>query len=359
MDERFQNKDSKRILEDIRRIVTRQWTIMCICGGQTHVVVKHELDLALPAQLKLVHGPGCAVCLTPVETVDKALAVTTVPGTILCIPGEILRAPGSTGNLLDTRNAGADIRVIYSSLDAVSIACEHPEAEVVLMATGFENAAPPTALALYRAQEAGVRNFSVLGEYLRFTPALDELLSTPDNGINGILAAGHASTVAGYGECEPIAQRYNTPIVLTGLDPLDIIEATYRCVRQLEDGRAEVESTSTCSTPRKGDPATQFLVDSVFLQSPSRWRSFGDVAAGALRLRSRFAFFDAELRFGLENLSATEPAECLAGAVLRGEIQPNDCPCFGDTCTPDHPVGPCMVSSRGACAAHYRYRRGE
>jgi hydrogenase expression/formation protein HypD len=359
MDDYPNGKNSERVLEDIRRIISRQWTLMCICGGQTHVVVKHDIDLAFPDQLNLVHGPGCAVCVTPLETVDKALAITKTPGTILCTPGEMLRAPGSASNLMEARSAGADVRVVYSPLDAVSIACKHPESEVVFLAAGFENGAAPTALAVYRAHEVKLRNFSLLGGYLRLTPALELLLSAEGNRVNGIVGAGHAATLAGYSEYEPLARSHETPVVLAGLDPLDILEASFRCVKQLEEGRAEVESTQSCSIPRRGDPATQFLVESVFSQTSCRWRGFGEVPQGALRLRSRFAGFDAETRFGLAGLIAEEPAGCMAGAVLRGEILPSQCPCFDHACTPEHPVGPGMVSSRGTCAADYRYRRPE
>jgi hydrogenase expression/formation protein HypD len=346
----------RRAAEAVRRAAVRPWTLMEVCGGQTHSILRFGLDRLLPPTVTLLHGPGCPVCVTPMETVDLALAVAAVPGVTFCSFGDMLRVPGSRGDLLAAKARGADVRVVYSPLDALALARRRPDRSVVFFAVGFETTAPAAALAVQKAAREGIANFSLLVAHVLVPPALEALLSAPDNRVQGLLAAGHVCTVAGYREYEPIAARYRLPIVVTGFEPLDILEGVLMCVRQLESGRCAVENQYARSVRRDGNRAAADAVRKVFRVVPRRWRGLGAIPASGLALSEEFAAFDAERRFALPAVRAEEPSECRAGDVLRGVRRPTECPAFGRRCTPESPLGAPMVSSEGACAAYFKYR---
>jgi hydrogenase expression/formation protein HypD len=341
----------------IRRITTRPWTLMEICGGQTHAIVKFGLDELLPPEIRLVHGPGCPVCVTPVELIDKAVAIAARPEVIFCSFGDMLRVPGTQRDLLTVKAAGGDVRIVYSPLDALKLAQEHPDRQVVFFAVGFETTAPANAMAVYQAQRQGVTNFSILVSHVLVPPAMEAILDSPLNQVQGFLAAGHVCTVMGYTEYEPIARQYRVPIVVTGFEPLDILHGVYMCVKQLEEGRAEVENQYSRAVRRAGNQRAQQLVGEVFQVVHRKWRGVGEIPHSGLGLRAAYTVFDAELRFELAEYTAEESPECISGLVLRGVKKPHECPAFGTRCTPERPLGAPMVSSEGACAAYYRYRR--
>lgn len=347
---------ARRYADAIVRTVTRPWTLMEVCGGQTHAIVRFGIDALLPEELTLVHGPGCPVCVTPVEYVDKAIELAGRPDITLCSYGDMLRVPGSDADLLAAKSRGGDVRVVYSPTDAVAIARSEPEREVVFFAVGFETTAPANAMAAVLARREGLGNFSMLVSHVLVPPAINALLDDPGSRIDGFLAAGHVCTIMGFDEYEPIAASRRVPIVVTGFEPLDILEGVYRCVRQLEDGRAEVENQYARAVRREGNRAALATMREVFQVVPRRWRGIGDIADSGLGLCGAYADFDAEARFGAVRLEAEDAGECLSGRVLRGECRPTDCPAFGTRCTPEHPLGVTMVSSEGACAAYYRYR---
>jgi len=345
--------------EAIARATTRPWTIMEVCGGQTHAIVKFGVDTLLPPAVTLVHGPGCPVCVTPVEMLDRAIEVASRPEVIFCSFGDMLRVPGSARDLLSVKAAGGDVRIVYSPLDAVRIAREHPARQVVFFAVGFETTAPVNAMAVIQARRQGLANFSVLVSHVLVPPALEAILAAPHNRVQGVLAAGHVCTVMGYTEYEPIARGYRVPIVVTGFEPVDILQGVYMCVRQLEEGRAVVENQYTRSVRREGNqPAVRFIRE-VFRVRHRKWRGIGEIPHSGLALTEDYAAFDAEARFGVADLTADESPECRSGLVLQGVMKPPECPAFGGRCTPEHPLGATMVSSEGACAAYYRYRRLE
>jgi hydrogenase expression/formation protein HypD len=355
-DEYRDGKSAQAFAAAIARIATRPWMLMEVCGGQTHAIVRYGIDRLLPPGVELVHGPGCPVCVTPVEYVDKAIEIAERPGVILCSFGDMLRVPGTAGDLLAAKSRGADVRVVYSPLDAVAIARDAPEREVVFFAVGFETTAPANAMAAFRAKQEGIRNFSMLVSHVLVPPAIRAILDAPSNRIQGFLAAGHVCTVMGYAEYEPIAVDYRVPIVVTGFEPVDILEGIYLCVRQLETGRAEVENQYSRSVRRKGNETAQQVMREVFRVIPRRWRGIGEIAESGLGLAGAYAAFDAERRFGSVSPECAAANGCISGAVLRGERKPPECPAFGTRCTPDRPLGVTMVSSEGACAAYYRYR---
>ena len=350
---------ARRLAREITRTVTHPWTLMEVCGGQTHAIVRFGIDELLPPGLTLVHGPGCPVCVTPVEYVDKAIEIAGRPGVILCSFGDMLRVPGTHGDLLAAKSRGGDVRVVYSPLDAVALAHTEPDREVVFFAVGFETTAPANAMAAYRARQEGLGNFSMLASHVLVPPAMRTILEAPTSRIEGFLAAGHVCTVMGYEEYEPIAARYRVPIVVTGFEPVDILEGVLLCVRQLEAGRAEVENQYSRSVRRAGNEVAQRVMGEVFRVIPRRWRGIGDIAESGLGLAEAYRDFDAESRFGPVRVDDEAAGECISGLVLRGERKPVDCPAFGNRCTPEHPLGVTMVSSEGACAAYYRYRRAE
>jgi hydrogenase expression/formation protein HypD len=343
----------------LRRITTRPWTLMEVCGGQTHAIVKFGVDELLPPEVTLVHGPGCPVCVTPLELIEKAIEIASTPGVIFCSFGDMLRVPGRTNDLLTVKARGGDVRIVYSPLDAVAIARRHPDREVVFFAVGFETTAPANAMAVYQAARSGLTNFSMLVSHVLVPPAMEAILASPKRRVQGFLAAGHVCTVMGYMEYEPLVARYRTPIVVTGFEPLDILQGVYMCVKQLEDGRAEVENQYVRAVRRGGNAAAQQLVREVFRVVPRKWRGVGEIPESGLALAGRYETFDAELRFGIAGHTADEPTECCSGQIMQGLMKPHECPAFGRRCTPDHPLGATMVSSEGACAAYYRYRRWE
>ncbi len=340
----------------LARITTRPWTIMEVCGGQTHAIMKFGVDTLLPAGVTLVHGPGCPVCVTPLELIDKAIALAARPDVMFTSFGDMLRVPGSTRDLLAVKAAGGDVRIVYSPLDAVRLAREHPEREVVFFAVGFETTAPANAMAVAQAQALGLRNFSLLVSHVCVPPAMEAILSSPRNRVQGFLAAGHVCTVMGYTEYEPIAARYRVPIVVTGFEPLDLLQGIYMCVTQLEAGQATVENQYARAVRREGTLAAQQLIREVFTVVPRKWRGIGEIPASGLGLKTRYADFDAERRFNLTAQDVDEPADCRSGLILQGVCKPDACPAFATSCTPEHPLGATMVSTEGACAAYYRYR---
>ena len=348
---------SRGLIARIRELATRRWVLMEVCGGQTHTIVRQGLDQLLGDAVEMIHGPGCPVCVTPLEQIDKALRLAADPSVIFTSFGDMLRVPGSECDLLQIRARGGEVRVVYSPLDALEIAIRNPAKQVVFFAVGFETTAPANAMAVWRARDLGVRNFSILVSHVTVPPAIRALLTAPDNRVQGFLAAGHVCTVMGWTEYEPIAARYRVPIIVTGFEPVDIIEGIYLAVRQLEEGRHEVENQYVRSVRREGTPPARNLVAEVFRLVNRQWRGIGEIPASGLALREEFADFDAEYRFGLESLQVKEPSECRAGDVLRGRIKPHQCPAFGTRCTPERPLGAPMVSSEGACAAYYQYGR--
>jgi hydrogenase expression/formation protein HypD len=348
---------ARALAERIARTATRPWTLMEVCGGQTHAIVRYGIDALLPPGLTLVHGPGCPVCVTPVEYVDKAIEIAERPGVILCSFGDMLRVPGGAGDLLAAKSRGADVRAVYSPLDALAAARAHPDRQVVFFAVGFETTAPANAMAAYRAKREGLGNFSMLVSHVLVPPALHAIQQAPGNRIQGFLAAGHVCTVMGYEEYEPIAQRYRVPIVVTGFEPLDILEGVWLCVRQLEAGRAAVENQYSRSVRRDGNASARRIIEEVFRVIPRRWRGIGDIAESGLGLAEAYAGFDAERRFSPVSMEDEASGECISGLVLRGERKPTECPAFGTRCTPERPLGVTMVSGEGACAAYYRYGR--
>jgi hydrogenase expression/formation protein HypD len=348
---------ARALVDRIHRTATRRWTLMEVCGGQTHTIVKQGIDEVLTGAVEMIHGPGCPVCVTPLEQIDRALHLARRPGVVFTSFGDMLRVPGSTTDLLQVRAEGGDVRVVYSPLDAVEIARNNPGREVVFFAVGFETTAPANAMAVWRARELGVRNFSVLVSHVTVPPAMVAILEARDHRVQGFLAAGHVCTVMGWTEYEPMAARYEVPIVVTGFEPLDILEGIWMTVRQLEEGRHEVENQYVRSVRREGNPRAQDLVNRVFQVVDRGWRGIGVIPSSGLGLRPDFFDYDAERKFGLDGIRADEPPECRAGEVLRGRIKPLQCPAFGTSCTPERPLGAPMVSSEGACAAYHAFGR--
>ncbi len=350
-------KLARTLVERIKATATRRWTLMEVCGGQTHTIVKQGIHDVLSEAVEMIHGPGCPVCVTPLVQIDRALHLAGRPDVIFTSFGDMLRVPGSDCDLFQVRARGGDVRIVYSPLDAVELAIANPDKEVVFFAVGFETTAPANAMAVWRARELGVPNFSVLVSHVTVPPAMVAILDAPDNRVQGFLAAGHVCTVMGWTEYEPLAQRYRVPIVVTGFEPLDILEGIWMAIRQLEESRHEVENQYVRSVRREGNELAQELVGRVFEIVDRGWRGIGVIPSSGLGLRPDFARWDAEKKFALDFIQAEEPEECLAGDVLRGRIKPYECPAFGDTCTPESPLGAPMVSSEGACAAYHNFGR--
>jgi hydrogenase expression/formation protein HypD len=353
----YRDADMARCLsEALHNVVTRDWTIMEICGGQTHSIVRFGLEELLPKQVTLVHGPGCPVCVTPLEIIDKALAISSMPGVIFCSFGDMLRVPGSTTDLLSVKATGGDIRIVYSPLDALKIARENPQSKVVFFAVGFETTAPANAMAVYQAKEQGIDNFSILVAHVLVPPAMEAILSSSVCCVQGFLAAGHVCSVMGWREYEPIAAKYKVPIIVTGFEPVDILQGILMCVKQLEAGQTEVENQYERAVSRIGNETAQNTINKVFEVVNRKWRGIGEIGSSGLGLRSEYSHFDAEKVFEVSRISADEPKECMSGQVLQGLMKPHECPAFGKICTPEHPLGAPMVSSEGACSAYFRYR---
>ena len=334
----------------------RPWTLMEVCGGQTHSILKYGIDRMLPEGIELIHGPGCPVCVTPLEYIDKAIEIASRPEAILCSFGDMLRVPGSRGDLLLARAEGGDVRSLYSPLDALQVARENPNREVVFFSVGFETTAPATAMAVWQARQSGLRNFSTLVSHVRVPPAMEALLDAPGCRIQGFLAAGHVCTVMGVSEYEPIAAARQIPIVVTGFEPVDLLAGIYRCIEMLETGRSGVENEYRRLVRPDGNPSARDLMATVYRVIDRTWRGLGIIPESGLGLAEDFAEFDAERRFRLSVGRVPEPADCQSGRVLQGLIRPDQCPAFGSRCTPEHPLGATMVSSEGACAAYHRYR---
>ncbi len=356
MDEYRDPKFAMQLSREIHRITTRPWVLMEVCGGQTHAIVKFGIDELLPKDIELVHGPGCPVCVTPLEMIDRAIALAGRKDMIFCSFGDMLRVPGSNKDLFSVKAEGGDVRIVYSPLDALALAKKNPDKEVVFFAVGFETTAPANAMAVYQAKKDGVRNFSILVSHVLVPPAMEAVLSSNVNRVQAFLAAGHVCVVMGYEEYEPLVQKYKVPIVVTGFEPLDILEGVLMCVKQLEEGRYAVENQYVRSVRKEGNAHARNIVNDVFCVIPKKWRGIGEIPKSGLGLRPLYRDFDAELRFELTDITTQESSECISGLVLQGVKKPNQCPAFGKRCTPDHPLGATMVSSEGACAAYYRYR---
>jgi hydrogenase expression/formation protein HypD len=348
---------AKKLAEQIAGICTRPWTIMEVCGGQTHAIVRFGIDQLLPAFITLVHGPGCPVCVTSVEIIDKAIEIAERREVIFTSFGDMLRVPGRTEDLLSVKARGGDVRMVYSPMDALALAKANPDREVVFFAVGFETTAPANAMAVAEAYRQRIRNFSILVAHVLVPAAIETILSSRGCRVQGFLAAGHVCTIMGSSEYEPIAAKYHVPIVITGFEPLDILDGVRHCIKQLEGGRAEVENAYARAVCPKGNKPAQALVAEVFRVIDRRWRGIGEIVRSGLALSDRYRDYDAELRFGLTGQSAELTTECISGLVLQGLKKPLECPAFGMRCTPDHPLGATMVSGEGACAAYYRYRR--
>ncbi len=354
----FRNGEiAQRMAREIHQVTTRPWKIMEVCGGQTHSIIKNGIDQMLPAGIEMVHGPGCPVCVTPLELIDKALAIAAQPGVIFCSFGDMLRVPGTEGDLFQVKGRGGDVRVVYSPLDAVELAVKNPDKQVVFFGVGFETTAPANAMSVHLAKRRGLKNFSLLVSHVLVPPAIEAILSAPEQQINGFLAAGHVCSVMGYWEYPPLAEKFKVPIVVTGFEPLDLLDGIRRAVIQLEAGRHEVENAYSRVVTFEGNRAAQKLLSEVFEVTDRAWRGIGVIPKSGWKLNAEYREFDAELRFKITGIHTQESPLCHSGEVLRGAIKPAECPAFGKECTPRHPLGATMVSSEGACAAYYNYGR--
>jgi hydrogenase expression/formation protein HypD len=346
----------KNAAVELGRIITRPWALMEICGGQTHSIMRYGIDQLLPPEIELVHGPGCPVCVTPLELIDKALAIASRSDVIFTSYGDMLRVPGSSQDLFSIRASGGDVRVVYSPLDAVKIAQDNPDKQVVFFAIGFETTAPANAMSVLQADTLGLSNFSILVSHVCVPPAMEAILSSPDNRVQAFLAAGHVCAVMGYWEYAPIAKKYNVPIVVTGFEPVDIMQGILATVKQLEEGEAKAGNAYTRAVTFEGNVPAQATINKVFHLLDRKWRGIGTIPMSGWGLRPEFADFDAEKRFNVDHIQPEESPLCIAGQILQGLKKPSDCSAFGRECTPMHPLGATMVSNEGACAAYYRYR---
>jgi hydrogenase expression/formation protein HypD len=354
----YRNEDLvRKTLDEIDKTITQPWVIMEICGGQTHSIVRYGLDQLLPSEIELVHGPGCPVCVTPLEIIDKALAIASQPEVIFTSYGDMLRVPGSGRDLFSVRAQGGDVRVVYSPLDAVKIAQENPEREVVFFAIGFETTAPANAMSVLQAQSLGLKNFSILVSHVCVPPAIRAILGSPQNRVQGFLAAGHVCAVMGYWEYQPLAEEFGVPIVVTGFEPLDIAQGILMTVRQLEEGKTQADNAYKRAVTFEGNKPAQEVIQRVFVDCDRKWRGIGTIPGSGWCLRPELAGYDAENRFEVGEIQPEESPVCIAGLILQGLKKPVDCPAFGNPCTPENPLGATMVSAEGACAAYYRYGR--
>ncbi len=359
VDEFRDSKLTHNLLSEIRRITTQHWVIMEICGGQTHSIMQNGIDQLLPQEIELVHGPGCPVCVTSLELIDKALAIASQPNVIFCSFGDMLRVPGSSKDLFSIRAEGGQVKVVYSPMDAVKIAQANPDKQVVFFAIGFETTAPANAMSVIQAKALGLKNFSILVSQVTVPPAMHAILGSPQNRVQGFLAAGHVCSVMGYWEYPPIAEQHKIPIVVTGFEPIDLLNGILMTVRQLEAGTHSVENAYARVVSFEGNKPAQAILNRTFEVCDRNWRGIGLIPASGWRLRSDFADFDAERRFDVGKIQTHESELCIAGQVLQGRKKPIECPAFGTLCTPENPLGATMVSSEGACAAYYRYHRIE
>ncbi|WP_328883634.1 hydrogenase formation protein HypD [Streptomyces sp. NBC_00299] len=348
---------ARRLLDEIRATATRPWALMEVCGGQTHSIIRHGIDQLLPENVELIHGPGCPVCVTPLDVIDQALEIASRPDVIFCSFGDMLRVPGTDRDLFRVKGEGGDVRVVYSPLDALELARRNPDREVVFFAIGFETTAPANAMAVHQARRLGLSNFSLLVSHVRVPPAIEAIMTSPECRVQGFLAAGHVCSVMGTGEYPGLAERFGVPMVVTGFEPLDILEGIRRAVRQLERGEHRVENAYPRAVREEGNPAAVRMIEEVFEVTDRNWRGIGRIPLSGWRLADAFRAYDAEHRFDVGGIRTEEPAECRSGEVLQGLIKPTECAAFGTTCTPRTPLGATMVSSEGACAAYYLYRR--
>jgi hydrogenase expression/formation protein HypD len=348
---------ARRLLAEIRAAVTRPWVIMEICGGQTHAIMRHGIDQLLPDEITLVHGPGCPVCVTPLETIDRALAIAARPEVIFTSFGDMLRVPGSRDDLLRVKSRGGDVRMVYSPLESLNLARENPEREVVFLAIGFETTAPGNAMALKQAVAEGLTNYSQIVSHVLVPPAMEAILAAPRNRVQGFLAAGHVCAVMGWEEYEPIAERYAVPIVPTGFEPVDILQGILKTVRLLEDATPGVANQYLRAVRQQGNPVARAVMDEVYTICDRKWRGIGTIPASGLGIKPSLAAFNAERKFAVEDITPAEPEICISGEILQGLKKPDACPAFGTQCTPTTPLGATMVSSEGACAAYHRYAR--
>ena len=356
----FSNPDlAKKLVDQIHEVTTRPWAMMEVCGGQTHSIIRHGIDQLLPDEIEMIHGPGCPVCVTPLEMIDRALAVASEPGVIFCSFGDMLRVPGSSADLFRIKSAGGDVRVVYSPLDALNLARENPDRQVVFFGIGFETTAPANAMTVYQAQRLGIKNFSLLVSHVLVPPAMSAIMESPTCRVQGFLAAGHVCCVMGTHEYPPLADKYQVPIVVTGFEPLDILEGIRKTVIQLEEGRHEMENAYPRAVPADGNKPAQEMLNDVFEVTDRSWRGIGVIPQSGWKLSHKYREFDAEERFQVTGIHTAESALCRSGEVLQGLIKPHECAAFGKECTPRNPLGATMVSSEGACAAYYLYRRLE
>jgi hydrogenase expression/formation protein HypD len=357
IDEYRNREDAATFIEAIRATITRSWTLMEICGGQTHTLIRSGIDAMLPESVKIVHGPGCPVCVTPLEQIERAIAIARRPDVTFTSFGDMLRVPGAGTDLLQVKAQGGDVRIVYSPLDAVSLAARNPGRQVVFFAVGFETTAPANAMAVWQAREQGLENFSILCSHVLVPPAMEAILSSPTNRVEGFLAAGHVCTVMGYREYEPIAEKYQVPIVVTGFEPLDLLQGVHLTIQALEQGRSGVDNQYARAVHRDGNRHAVDLVEKVFEVCDRPWRGIGVIPKSGYRLRDEFRGYDAETRFDVGAIRAEESPDCIAGEILQGLRKPSECSQFGTGCTPEHPLGAPMVSTEGACSAYYRYGR--
>lgn len=347
----------RKWVQAINAITTQPWTIMEVCGGQTHSIIKHGLDQLLPEQINLIHGPGCPVCVTPIAYIDKALAIAQQEDVILCSFGDMLRVPGSQYDLLSLKSQGADVRIVYSPLDALTLAEQNPGKKVVFFAVGFETTAPTCAMAVYQAKQRALKNFYMLACHVRVPPVMQALLDAPDNTVQGFLGAGHVCSIMGYHEYHAISEQYKIPIVITGFEPVDILQGLFQCIQQLEAQTYTVENQYKRVVSEQGNLPAQQLMQQVYKVVDRQWRGMGNIALSGLSLSDEYDKWNAEKYFSVADIQTDEPAECRSGEILKGLIKPVQCPAFNAKCTPEHPLGATMVSSEGACAAYYHYRR--
>jgi len=357
LDEFRDPKIAKYFLDKIKEITTREWVIMELCGGQTHTIIEHGIDQLLPDKIEMVHGPGCPVCVTPLETIDQAIAIAQRPDVIFTSFGDMLRVPGSNDDLLKVKSKGADVRIVYSPLEAVKIARENRDKEVVFFAIGFETTAPGNAMAIMQASKEELKNFSEVASHVLVPPAMEAILSSPQNRVNGFLAAGHVCTVMGYWEYELIVKKYNVPIVPTGFEPVDMLEGIYLTIKQLEEGKAEIVNQYSRSVTREGNKGAQNIIKEIFEVADKKWRGIGEIPQSGLKIREKYKEFDASIKFKVGDIQPEEPEICISGLILQGLKKPHECPAFGKECTPAKPLGATMVSSEGACAAYHKYHR--
>ncbi|MGB7344711.1 MAG: hydrogenase formation protein HypD [Pirellulaceae bacterium] len=357
LDEYRDANNAKELIQRIRSVTSRPWVLMDVCGGQTHSLLRYGIERELAGCVELIHGPGCPVCVTSTEVIDFAVAIALQPGTMLASFGDMIRVPGSDASLMDARSRGGSVKIVYTPIDAVSFAQQHPDTQVVFVAVGFETTAPATAIAVMQAAELGLDNFSILPAHVRVLPAMKAIMDMPDNRVEAFLAAGHVCSVTGFEVYESFARQYQVPVVVTGFEPVDLLRGILRSIELLEEGKSVVENRYGRSVKRQGNLAAQAVIDRVYVADDNDWRGFGTISGGGYRLRSEYAGFDARVRFEhLAPIQTTKANECRGADVMSGRIKPKQCPAFGKTCTPESPLGAPMVSSEGACAAYYRYQ---